>query len=250
MGIGFEQGLSSPWSVYHNKLHISVVVHGGDFTALGTDASLDAYEAGLAKYFELKIKGRLGLDAKDDKEMRVLNRIVRVDPSGLSYEADPRHAELLVQSMNLQGCSPVATPGIKKPFEDAIMDVEINDDVTITNLSPVLASATIRVSFNEVATSNSVKAYSDHYPIHPKQFVFGKAGQYIMIKQGEDSSNGMPKDEIDRRNSEEIQRLHANGTPAKRRNILRKVLIDGNPWEESNGTLIAKVSKKFVKNRL
>ena len=93
MGIGFEQGLSSPCSFYHKKLQISVVVHGDDVTALGTDASLDAYEAGLAKYFELKIKGRLGLDAKDEKEMRVLNRIVRVDSSGLSYEADPRHAE-------------------------------------------------------------------------------------------------------------------------------------------------------------
>jgi hypothetical protein len=61
-----------------------VVVHGDDFTALGTDESLDLYEKGLARHFELKIKGRLGLDAKDDKEMRVLDRIVRVDKDRLN----------------------------------------------------------------------------------------------------------------------------------------------------------------------
>ena len=71
-----------------------------------------------------------------------------------------------------------------------------------------------------------------------------------MIKQDEDSSTGMPKDEINRRRSEQVQQLHDNGTPAKRRNILRQMLIDGNPWEESNGTLIAKVNKKFAKTQL
>ena len=42
---------------------------------------------------ECKLKGRLGHDDEDLKEMRVLNRIVRVVESGLRYEADPRHAE-------------------------------------------------------------------------------------------------------------------------------------------------------------
>ena len=35
----------------------------------------------------------------------------------LLYEADPRHVELLVKSMGLEGCKPVATPGIKREFE-------------------------------------------------------------------------------------------------------------------------------------
>jgi hypothetical protein len=65
--LGFVQGRASPCSFYHSKWQISVVVHGDDFTALGTDENLDLYEKGLARHFEFKIKGRLGLDAKDDK---------------------------------------------------------------------------------------------------------------------------------------------------------------------------------------
>ena len=45
------------------------MVHGDDFTALGTDESLNLYEAGLQKAFECKIRGRLGTDKKDDKEI-------------------------------------------------------------------------------------------------------------------------------------------------------------------------------------
>ena len=47
------------------------------------------YEAELSKYFDLKLKGRLGEAADCDHEVRVLNRIVRIDAEGVSYEADP-----------------------------------------------------------------------------------------------------------------------------------------------------------------
>ena len=250
VGLGFEQGRASPCSFYHKKWKMSIVVHGDDFTALGTDASLDLYETGLAKYFELKIKGRLGLDAKDDKEMRVLNRIVRVDASGLKYEADPRHVELLAQSLNLQGCNPVATPGIKKPFEDSIMDVVINDDLVTTNLAPVIASATRKVSFCETVTRHATKAYSDRFPIHPRCFVFGKSGQFIMLKSGEDPFTGETMEEMDRKRIEQALIYQNSEALARKRKVLRHVLINGNPLKESNGVLIAKVSKKCVKKRL
>ena len=41
--------------------------------------------------------GRLGPGPNDDKEGRILNRVVRWGPGGLSYEADPRHAEKLIK---------------------------------------------------------------------------------------------------------------------------------------------------------
>ena len=93
INLGFSQGVASPCCFYHEKWGISVVVHGDDFTALGTDEALDLYEAGMKKAFEIKIRGRLGTDEKDDKEIRILNRIVRITPKGLFYEADPRHVE-------------------------------------------------------------------------------------------------------------------------------------------------------------
>ena len=58
--IGFVTGAASPSCFYQKTRDISVVVHGDDFTALGTDADLDFYETRLAEHFELKIRGRIG----------------------------------------------------------------------------------------------------------------------------------------------------------------------------------------------
>ena len=50
--MGFVQGLASPCCITHPEWKVSVVVHGDDFTALGTDDSLSKYEDGLKKAFE------------------------------------------------------------------------------------------------------------------------------------------------------------------------------------------------------
>ncbi len=42
------------------------------------------------KKFEAKFKARLGMDARDDKAVRILNRVVERTPEGLNYEADQR----------------------------------------------------------------------------------------------------------------------------------------------------------------
>ena len=79
ISMGFKQGISSPCCFEHEEWGVAVVVHGDDFTALGTDDALDRYKAGLKKTFECKIRGRLGLDKDDLREIRVLNRIIRVN---------------------------------------------------------------------------------------------------------------------------------------------------------------------------
>ena len=43
----------------------------------------------------LKVVGVFGSGKDDQKELRVLNRIIRYRPEGIAYEADPRHAEIL-----------------------------------------------------------------------------------------------------------------------------------------------------------
>ena len=105
-----------------------MVVHGDDFSALGSDESLGKYEAGLRKSFECKMRGRLGSEPDDLKEIRMLNRIIRIAPTGLLYEADPRHAELLAKSMGLDDCRKVVTPGVKKAFTEDVMDLPVPDE--------------------------------------------------------------------------------------------------------------------------
>ena len=119
---GFVRGRASPCCFRHPQRGISVVCHGDDFTALGSDEELSWYESVLAMAFELGDKTRLGHDPGDSKEVRILNRILRLDEGGLSYEADPRHVDLLARSLNLTQCRRIGTTGYKKPVDDDVQD--------------------------------------------------------------------------------------------------------------------------------
>ncbi len=62
--------------------------------------------------FLVKLVGKLGGDHGDDKEIRVLNRILRWTAHGIMYEADPRHAEILASEVGATGPA-VRTPVVK-----------------------------------------------------------------------------------------------------------------------------------------
>ena len=70
-----------------------------------------------SRQFETKVRGRIG-EGTGETEVRMLNRIVRITPTGVQYEADPRHHELLVRSMGLEAGSSVITPGVKPAEPD------------------------------------------------------------------------------------------------------------------------------------
>ena len=78
-----------------------MVVHGDDFTILADQKVIEWFVEGLRKRFELKLKGIIGPGKEDQKEMRVLNRVVTWDEHGLRYEADQRHVEILVNQLGL-----------------------------------------------------------------------------------------------------------------------------------------------------
>ena len=56
----------------------------------------------------------LGPEPKDDKEVSILNRVVRWCDDCLLYEADPRHVEKLLRVAGLETCKSVTTPGVKE----------------------------------------------------------------------------------------------------------------------------------------
>ena len=105
------------------------MVHGDDVPALGTPEMLDLYERGLQQSFDCKLRGRIGEDPVDLKEVRVLNRILRLTTDGLLYEGDPRHAERLGKAIGIVDCKRISTPGVKWVDNgdgdgDAVMDSE------------------------------------------------------------------------------------------------------------------------------
>ena len=114
LSMGFVAGKGSPCCFYHKARDVSVVVHGDEFTALGTDADLDFYEKALATHFELKIRGRIGEGCPGSNEIKILNRCLKLTASGLIYEADPRHIDLLSAAFKLDKANCVGTPGVKE----------------------------------------------------------------------------------------------------------------------------------------
>ena len=48
------------------------------------------------------------------KELRLLTRVIRWTSQGVTWEPDPRHSELLIESMNLSNGNLALTPGAKE----------------------------------------------------------------------------------------------------------------------------------------
>ena len=110
--MGIRVGKASPCVMFHPDRNLRLVVHGDDFTVLGWETQLDWYWEQVTRKFESKVKGRIGPASGDEKSMRVLNRLVHWTSEGIEYEADQRHAELIIQELNLKADSKgVNTPG-------------------------------------------------------------------------------------------------------------------------------------------
>ena len=72
-----------------------------------------------------KIGGRLeakttmiGHGSNDAQETRILNRIIRATSEGWEIEADQRHAEIMVNMLNMGNAKEVNTPGESRPWEE------------------------------------------------------------------------------------------------------------------------------------
>ena len=140
--VGFTSGLSNPCLFDHQERDISIVVHGDDFTALGTDLDLDWYTTEVEKVFEIKVRGRLG-EGTTDKEIRILNRVIRITPEGVRYEAAPRHYELIARSLGLEAGTPVLTPGVKpsQPEESTFKGDEHIIDGNVVDITGRISKA-------------------------------------------------------------------------------------------------------------
>ena len=64
----------------------------------------------LEKRFKIKSKV-VGTGPGELKEANVLNRTIRVTEEGWEYEADQRHADLIVKEFKLKEAKGVKTPG-------------------------------------------------------------------------------------------------------------------------------------------
>ena len=128
VGLGFVKGASSPCSFFHKQRGIKVVVHGVDFLCEGRMAELQWLQAEVAKEF-LNKSQILWPEPGCERGIKLLNRRIRWENGGITWEADQRHIELLFDQLRLDmsKLSSVCTPAVKENRDKGIRD-ELNGE--------------------------------------------------------------------------------------------------------------------------
>ena len=123
---GFKRGKYNPCLYWHRQWKLQTLVHGDDFVSVGSKASIMKFKEKLEGRFEVKSK-ILGSAAGEEKEGRVLNRVIRVTQDGWESEPDQRHADIIVEAMGLKDAKGVSTPTEdEKVWEEKVNDEELD----------------------------------------------------------------------------------------------------------------------------
>ena len=127
--LGFIQGLSSPCMYYRPTRGIRSVVHGDDFTSLGTKEHLKWFHESLQKEWTIAIRGLLGPPGTEgtQRSISILNRLVSWGSEGITWEGDPRHAEILIRELGVTGVR-VKTPSTKDRQPEGDDDEPLDPD--------------------------------------------------------------------------------------------------------------------------
>ena len=112
---GFKTGRYNPCMFYHPARSVLCLVHGEDFVSVGADEQLSWLKNKLKGRFEIKTKlVGSGRSEGEVKEARILNPIIRRTDAGWEYEADQRHADLIVKETGADKASALSYPGGEK----------------------------------------------------------------------------------------------------------------------------------------
>ena len=109
---GFVAGKYNPCMFHHPSRQVLCLVHGDDFFSVGDAGQLQWLKERLKGRFEIKTS-TVGLreDKGEVREARILNRVIRVSGSGWEYDADQRHADLIIQETGAHGMSILTLEG-------------------------------------------------------------------------------------------------------------------------------------------
>ena len=116
-----KQGMFSTCVFVHRSKFLLYFVHGDDYVGLGVRGDVEGFKAKLSERFIIKDRGILSADGLN--EIRILNRVITCHPAKpgcpemLTYEADQRHADLLMAAYGLNASSKAkAIPWDKAAF--------------------------------------------------------------------------------------------------------------------------------------
>lgn len=131
-------------------------------------------QRGLEKVFALKTKV-IGKRLGTLKELVVLGRTVWFEDQGITYKADPKHAEQLIADVNMTHAKPSAKPGNNnKKTAEEVLEGEVKlDGKQATNYRAAVARFNylfsdrpdLQFSTKEIARSGRLGKAEGHYEV-------------------------------------------------------------------------------------
>lgn len=113
VAIGFIQGKAFPRVFCHEQRGIRPFVHGDDYVSTAMPKQLEWFKSKLEDKYQIKTQW-LGPGEKHSREVKILNRIIGWDDiQGITVEADPRHAEIIINQLKFHEAKVVSTLGTK-----------------------------------------------------------------------------------------------------------------------------------------
>ena len=127
----FVQGRASPCIYRHLEKQFRVWVHGDDVVPLGYIINVRWFFMKVQEFWVVTNRGNPGPPEYHHcvQSIRVLSRIVERTADGITWEAGPRHAELIRKSFGVTGRS-VTTPGVRDKLTDIEGEVPIDKEAS------------------------------------------------------------------------------------------------------------------------
>ena len=181
--VGFESGVSNPALLHSEKMDAFMMAHGDDFITVGDDEALSEVEHVMSSHYTIKVQAILGAGRDDAKEMRILNRYVRWNSDGerswIEYEPDPRHAELMVKSLNLESAKGVTTPSVKKRLGEVLMTSPQLDAMQTRHCRSVVMRAAYLSDRPDLSYSTKELARDMQKPTEQSMTNLSRLGRYL-----------------------------------------------------------------------
>ncbi len=134
------------------------VVHGDDYTFLGFEDELQKVAAAMKGLYELKVRGILGDEAGDDKEITILSRTLKWLDGDITL-ADSKHVKAICEAMGVRGDPKGLTSPIVKTFVHEIQEAgaELLDAASKTEFRSVGARASFLAMEKAISSSRPNK---------------------------------------------------------------------------------------------
>jgi hypothetical protein len=165
---------------YHPSRNIRTSVHGDDFTNLGSESQLLWLKERFLERYEIKVSGIMGPGVNDVTSARVLNRLITWHSDHIAYEADPRHVEIIVQELGLQGAKPVSAPGGRDNKDVADESTPLSPQKTFQYRSLVMRAQYLSLDRRDIQFSSKELARKMQAPSERDWQALKKLGRFLL----------------------------------------------------------------------